>query len=44
MDYIPIIHTSLEFNLVQNDVGGQVKEVEKVTPIGKGGRSQWGNV
>jgi hypothetical protein len=32
------------FRSCTKSVGGQVNAVEKVTPIGKGDRSQWGNV
>jgi hypothetical protein len=30
----PLIHTLLNFNLVQNAVDGQVKAFQKITPIG----------
>ena len=39
----PLINTSLEFNLVQNDVGGQVNTVEKENPHRHGARKPMGD-
>jgi len=38
----PLIHTGRDFTEAQNAVDGQVKAIQKITPIDPGHRSRWG--